>query len=299
MSKKGKTNSFAKALRENQKKINVMVEGWEEEKSLAEVTEETVNGIIATPISGMIPVTITEAVENALNDLPYLAISTLYTEAVYSAYELGMKNLGKRQTLIVPLTADAADDPFVDQRFSSVIDVLQKNTNIGLVLDEMPKKVFKKVRLWAEDENAGRMFIIRIPNLMMFHDNIVKGKTATPVLFDLVVLFTNATSKALRKAKKKSPDDFKDFTTDFVKDTISVVRNFGASSVHIPLWQEFYPDEYEAARIWAAQLTDDANKVQTLKRLVFSTTDPNYLISFNQETARIINGDEGNGMRVV
>lgn len=293
-------NTFSKALRENQKRINVKLPGSDEEIRLVDATERSVEGISATPIDAMMPITAPEILENADTDLPYLAIRTSYTESVFSLYEMGIKSpAGRKQTIVVPLTLDAADDLWGDAnvRLNSVVDILRRNTNIALIVDKFPKKVLKRVSSWADDEESARMFVIRIPNILMFHENVVKKQVATPFAFDLVIVITNTKEKSLRKAKKRDKDTFDKFSEIFVRDIAAVLENFAISSVHFPLWGEFYRDPYVAAHIWAAGLAE--KKTPVLKRVIFATPDPEYLICFNQEAIRTINNDEGNGMRVV
>ena len=59
MSKK-KKGSFGKVLKENAKKIRIAV--GDETKSVAEMTEDTIGAITASPVDGVIPVSSAEAV---------------------------------------------------------------------------------------------------------------------------------------------------------------------------------------------------------------------------------------------
>lgn len=296
-----KLKGFQKVLSENQKKIKVQVEGWDEPKTLGEAVDETVEAVTASAIDALIPVSVTEAAENAVNDLPYMAVMTHYTDVVYSMYEVGLKSMGRKQTMVIPLSADAAEDIDGSDRWIRVLESFKKNTNIGMVMERIPKKVWKKAAAWADDRDGGRAFVIRIPNLLMFPKNIRKNEVTNPMLFDLLFLFVNVSEKSMKKAKKKGLDEFNEFTKDLITDAVKALENFGASSVHFPLWDEFFSDAYDLARMWGDILTDTdtATKPKSLKRLVFSTSNPNLLICFNQELARVVNGNEGSGVRVV
>jgi hypothetical protein len=294
--KKDKDKSFTNALDDNKKKINVQPIGWTEPKTLAEAIDDSVEKTTSCSINAMIPVSVTESAENQ-PDLPYLAITTCYTDSIYSLYELGFKSQGVKQTLVVPLLRDSADDIFEDERLDAVIRALSRNTNIALVIDELPKKTWKKLKEWANDDDGGNMFVIRIPNLLMFHENVKKNEVTTPSLFDVLITVSNVSSKSLKKAKKSSDEAIDDWTKAFTTDVVSIFDNFGVGSAHVPLWKEFFRDPYVAAHKWAASLTE--GKHSCLKRLTFSTTEPTLLTSFNGEMTRILNGDEGNGMRVI
>ena len=62
MSKKGKMPNFSKMLKENAKKITIMVK--DEEKPLSTLISDSVDGVVATSIDGIIPVTAQEAAED-------------------------------------------------------------------------------------------------------------------------------------------------------------------------------------------------------------------------------------------
>lgn len=310
--KKDKKKDFGSILEANAKKIKIEVPGWEQIENVADMIQVSVSGTTACPLDAMIPATVTECAKSAL-DLPYMAISTNYTQHVYSMYELGIKSQ-HIQTLVVPLYSDAAEGLLKNDRFSDLYDTMCKYTDIALVYDEVQKKISKKLESWADEEGGCPMFVIRIPNLLMFHESIKKDVVSKPVLFDLIIIVSNASKKTLKKLKKEQKpssdgvfaninsrrDMFDEYSIDFINGLLSVIDNYGSSSVHIPLWEEFYYDAYMAAVYWASRLIETSKNRTGLKRLVFSTSDPKYLIEFNNNITSFINKDaDGYGMRVV
>lgn len=297
MGKKNKEKStFSKVLKENRKKIDIIVSPSDgSTKTLAEITDESIEAITGTPIESLVPVTVTEAAESSVNDLQYTAIRTTYTDALYSLYEMGIKT-GQKQTLIIPLTSDAAEDLEQDDRFADILDALRKTTNLEMIWDDMPRKVFKRAAAWSVDDSGDPMFVIRIPNVCMFYSSIQKNVANSPLLFDLIVAITNVSTKSLRKAKKAGSDRFSEFQESFTTNLVKIMANFGASSVHVPLWMEFFADEEEAAVSWVNALK--AGKPATLKRFSFATPDAITLLSFNRNLIENINSKEC-GMKVV
>lgn len=304
---KFKGKAFGTILDAHSKKIRVQGANWDSPKTIAECVEETLAGITACPSDSLIPIGVTETAENALS-LPYLAISSQYTQHVYSMYESGMKSQSK-QTIIIPLCSDAAEGLKHNKTFMDAYETMASCTNIELVFSEIPKKVWKKLAAWADEDGGARMFVIRIPNLLMFHESVKKDEVAKPIVFDLIITVSNVTEKSLKKAKKnsvtsisgarKEPDQFDMFIDDFVRDTLSVIDNYGASAAHFPLMDNFYHDAFDAAIHWAARLTETSKSRTALKRLVFSTKEPKFLIEFNNNMTSLINKDEGCGMRVI
>lgn len=295
MGKKNK-DAFSKVLKENRKKIEIVVNSQDgETKTLAEMTDESIAAITGTPIESLVPVTVTEAAENSVNDLQYTAIRTTYTDALYSLYEMGIKT-GQKQTLLVPLTSDAVGELEEDENFHDILYALWKNTNLCLIWEEIPRKIMKRAEAWASDESGDPMFVIRIPNICMFYSTIQKNVAASPLMFDLIIAITNVSAKSLKKAKKSGSDRFSEFQKDFATSMVKIINNFGASSVHTPLWLRFFADEEDAAVSWVDALK--AAKPATLKRLSFATPDAVTLLSFNRNLIENVNTKEC-GMKVV
>lgn len=288
-------SSFSKVLKENKKKIKVIVDSSSDEKTLQDVTDASIEGIVGTPIDSMVPITVTEAAESSVNDLPYTAIRTTYTDSLYSLYEMGIKT-GQKQTLIIPLASNAVEDLDGDPNLSEIIYALKKSSNIGMIWDEFPRKIVKRAQAWADDEGGDTMFVIRIPNVCMFFNSIPRNKAARPLVFDIIIAITNASTKSLKRAKKMQEDNIETFSATFASDLVKVIGNFGASSVHIPVWLDFYRNEDAASSAWVEALKE--GKPSTLKRLSFATPDAVTLLSFNRGLIEGINKTDC-GMKIV
>lgn len=287
---------FSRILRENKKKITVSMGGvWDEPHTLQEVTDESIEGIVGTPIDSMVPITVTEAAESAVNDLPYTAVRTTYTDSLYSLYEMGIKT-GQKQTLVVPLVSDAAEELTDDPKMDTILYALNKSTNIGMIWDEFPKKVLKRAQAWADDESGDNMFVIRIPNICMFYNSIPKNKAALPLVFDMIIVISNASAKSLKKVRKSEDDRIETFSSAFTSGIIKVLGNFGVSSAHIPLWMEFYRNDDLAGKAWVDALKE--SKPNTLKRISFATPDAVTLLTFNRVMIEGVNSSDC-GMKVV
>lgn len=296
MGKKHDKHEFSKVLKENKKKITVTFDTWgDEEKTLQEVTDASIEGIVGTPIESMVPITVTEAADSSVNDLPYLAIRTTYTDSLYSLYEMGIKT-GQKQTLVVPLTSDACDDLEEDAEFSEILFALKKSTNISMIWDEFPRKVMKRAQSWKDDSSGDEMFVIRIPNICMFYNSIPKNKATRPLVFDILVVIPNASAKSLKKARKLQEDNIEIFSNTFTSNIMRVLGNYGVSSAHVPVWTEFYRNETTAAEAWIAALK--GSKPSTLKRLSFATPDATTLLTFNRVLIDGVNSADC-GMKVV
>lgn len=276
MSKKNKEVSFSKMLKENCKVIKVLKDS--EEKALADVTEDTLNDIVASPLDGMIPVTSSEAAENVVPGATKLTISAAYAQNVFSMYEFALKYNTTKQTLVVIVPEKEIEDIF-DADYAG-FGPLKDRSNLKLVMDKFPEKAKKKLVNWAEESEVPGMFVIRIPNLVVFHGDIKKNATSKAKFFDLVIEVVRS-GKSLTKLKKKRPEQFKEVSDFVVTSTVRVLKEFGASCAHIPLDKDLYLDPHHYATMWATSLNAEKNGLLT--RLVFCTSDPDELVAFNAQ----------------
>lgn len=275
MGKKDKDRSnFSKMLKENQKVIRVATK--DDFISLADATENTISKIVASPLDGVIPVSSTEAAENALQGCK-LNISTAYAQNVFSMYEFSLKYRATKQTLIIPVHEDDLEDIW-DAKYAGY-GPLKDRSNLKLVLDKFPEKAKKKVANWAKEDDAPAIFVIRIPDLIVFHGDIKKNEVSKSTEFDIIIEIIRS-GKSLSKLKKKRPEDFDTLSNFFVTSTVKVLKDFGVSCVHIPLVKDLYDDPHNYARSWVKALSEDKNLVS---RVIFCTSDPDELVSFNQQ----------------
>lgn len=276
MSKKNKEVSFSKMLKENWKVIKVLKDS--EEKALADVTEDTLNDIVASPLDGMIPVSSSEAAENVVPGATKLSISTSYAQNVFSMYEFALKYNQTKQTLVVIVPEKEIEDIF-DADYAG-FGPLKERSNLKLVMDRFPEKAKKKLVNWAEESEVPGMFVIRIPNLVVFHGDIKKNTSSKAKFFDLVIEVVRS-GKSLTKLKKKRPEQFKEVSDFIVTSTVRVLKEFGTSCAHIPLDKDLYLDPHDYATMWATSLNAEKNGLLT--RLVFCTSDPDELVAFNAQ----------------
>ena len=288
MSKK-KKGSFSKVLKENAKKIRIMV--GEETKSVAEMTEETVGAITASPLDGIIPVSSTEAVENSIPGESGLTVMTTYAKVVFTLYEFALKNPSIKQSLIMQLPASDVEN-ILDADFGAEYESLFTHTNLKLILDSMSEKRKNRLVKWSEETvNNPDIYVVKIPNVIFFYNTIKKGETANSRLFDLVLVFVR-TKKELHKMKKKE-EQFAELSDWVVKSTVGILRDLGIGSMHLALNDDFFDDVHKFATSWAKNLSTNDNKI--LNRVVFSTMDPDTLASFQyQINMDLIMGGEKN-----
>jgi hypothetical protein len=279
-----KKNSFSKMLKEHEKKVLVKING--EERKLTDLSKESVDGIVATSIDSVVPVSVTEAVEAANgNAAGGLVVDTSYAQTAWSLYENALKFSGAKQTML--LISPIADIEEILEGMSDELEPLYARTNLQLVMDSIPEKSWKRLKKWAaEPAQYPDMFVLRIPNLVLFTNSIKKGVATEARSFDLVICFV-ATEKNLRKLAKKAPDIFEESVKFAVEKTVSVLKDFGSSSVHVEIDSKFMGDDpYGYAKIWGKILNDSVSKKDILTRIVFCTTDSDTLVSFSNEIAR-------------
>ena len=292
MSKK-KKGTFSKVLKDNAKKIRIAV--GEETKSVAEMTEETVGAITASPLDGVIPLSATEAVENSIPGESGLTIMTTYAKVVFTLYEFALKNPANKQALLMQLPASEVEN-ILDGDFGTEYDSLFTHTNLKMILDGMSEKRKNRLTKWSEETvNNPDIYVVKIPNIIFFYNTIKKGETADSRLFDLVLVFVR-TKKALHKMKKKE-EQFLELSDWVVKNTVSIIRDLGIGSMHVALNDDFFDDVHKFASSWAKNLSTDDNKI--LNRIVFSTMDPDTLASFQHQVKTDLITAGENGIKVI
>ena len=292
MSKK-KKGSFGKVLKENAKKIRIAV--GDETKSVAEMTEDTIGAITASPLDGVIPVSSAEAVENSIPGESGLTLMTSYAKVVFTLYEFALKNPTIKQSLVMQLPASEVEN-ILDGDFGMEYDSLFTHTNLKMILDGMSEKRKNRLCKWSEETvNNPDIYVVKIPNVIFFYNTIKKGETADSRLFDLVLVFVR-TKKDLHKLKKKE-EQFTELSDWVVKSTVNILRDLGIGSMHISLNDDFFDDVHKFATAWAKNLSTNDNKI--LNRIVFSTMDPDTLASFQHQVKTDLITAGINGVKVI
>lgn len=276
MSKKGKMPNFSKMLKENEKKILVSVKG--EEMKLSVVTDASVNDIICTALESVVPVSVTEAAENSVPGVKKISASTSYAQTAWSLYENALKNGDIKQTMLI--LAPVSDFKDILNGVSSELESLYSRTNIEMIMENFPEKLAKRVSKWSEEKNQiPDMFVVKIPNIVLFTESIRKNEPCASKLFDLVICLVKS-EKSLKKLKKKDKDEFTK-TVDFaVSKSINILKDLGSSCVHVTIDDRFMDDPHDYADIWSKHLLEDASK-GIISNVTFCTTDTDTLVSFN------------------
>ena len=250
MSKKNKLPNFGKMLKENQKKILVSLKG--EDKKLSEVTEESVNGIVCTALSSVVPVSVTEAAENSVPGVKKITATTSYAQTAWSVYENALKNGEIKQTMLIMVPASDFGD--ILNGASPDMEPLYSRSNIEMILNKFPEKMLKRVNKWSEStDQIPDMFVVKIPNVVLFTDSIRKNVTCSSKVFDVVICLIKS-DKSLKKLKKKDMDEFNK-TVDFaVSKTINILKDLGSSCIHMNIDERFISDPHDYAAVWAKYL---------------------------------------------
>ena len=281
MSKKNKLPNFGKMLKENQKKILVSLKG--EDKKLSEVTEESVNGIVCTALSSVVPVSVTEAAENSVPGVKKITATTSYAQTAWSVYENALKNGEIKQTMLIMVPASDFGD--ILNGASPDMEPLYSRSNIEMILNKFPEKMLKRVNKWSESiDQIPDMFVVKIPNVVLFTDSIRKNVTCSSKVFDVVICLIKS-DKSLKKLKKKDMDEFNK-TVDFaVSKTINILKDLGSSCIHMNIDERFISDPHDYAAVWAKYLLAEMTN-GIIASFTFCTTDTDTLVSFNDQLTK-------------
>ena len=282
MSKKGKTPSFSKMLKENEKKILVNVRG--DEMKLSAATNASVDAIVCTSLDSVVPVSVSEAAENSVPGVKKISVATSYAQTAWSLYENALKNGDIKQTMLI-----MAPETDIDEFFSGDYEELEPlygRTNIQLIMDSIPEKMVKRVKKWSDGENSKvpDMFIVKIPNVILFTDSIKKNVPCSSKLIDIVVCFIRS-GKSLKKLAKKDREKFESIVDFSVSKAISVLKDFGSSCVHTMVDSRFMSDPHDYADTWAKYLLEEREK-GIISSVTFCTTDTDVLVSFNSQITK-------------
>lgn len=272
-----KKASFSRMLKDNEKKVVVKING--EEKKLKEMIEDSASNVVCTSLDSVVPVSVNEAVENAVAGKSNTSVDVSYAQTAWSLYENALKFSDTKQTMLI--LATASDIEYILDGQYDELEPLYGRTNLQLVMDAIPEKNWTRLKRWAnEPSKYPDMFVLRIPNLVLFTNSIQKNVATVVRTFDLVVCFV-ATEKKLYKTLKKHPDTFKEISKFSVEKAISVLKDFGSSCVHITIDSKFAASSYSYAETWLKAICQQVSKRDILTRFVFCTTDADSLVEFS------------------
>lgn len=268
-----KKKNLSRMLSENSKKITVMYKG--EEKTLAEMTEMSANAVVSVASDGIIPVTAAEAAENSIAGENKTTVISSYADGVFSAYEYCLKN-NEKQTLFVTAPVGDIERIFGFDEPYPQIEMLRKRSNIDLIIDEIPTKYKKRLEKWAEDDEvATGIYIVKIPDILIFYDNIKKGEVSTTKCLDLIIQLVK-TDKSLKKLKKKGGEKFQAISEEIIINSFNVIKELGVSSVHIDINEALFMDVQDYCTKWITLISAENSKL--INRIVFCTVDPVVLV---------------------
>ena len=269
---------FVSALKENQKKIFVM--NGEEKVSLEDAVDASVANITSVPKDGVIPITSDEASKK--RDESEIQADIRYAKTSFTLYEYAMKYYKTRQTLVLTMTQNDVLDLFVFNACETV-NTLMERTNIALILKKM-EKAKKKLEKWLErePETDYEMFVLNIPDIVLFTNVLKKKEVSNSVMFNMTIQVVK-TKKSISKMKKKDSEAFEEMCKSIKADTLKNAINLGNASIHIDVADAFMTDAAESASQWSSAILDDESNKKLFNRIIFSTDDSNNLVTFSNE----------------
>lgn len=228
---------FISMLKDNKEKIYLMKN--DEKISLSEAVTETVGNITAVVKEGIIPISSEDAAKKKTSG--NCQINLHYAKAPFTLYEYSMKHRTIPQTLVLTLTEEEVEDLF-DFNVNPTVTTLMERTNIGLILKKMEKQK-TKIKNWLKQEpdEAMEMFVVNIPDIVLFTSTIQKKEISKAVFFNLCIEVVK-TKKKLSKLQKKDPDAYTDLCKSVLDNTLEVAISLGNSYVHIEPNFVFIPE---------------------------------------------------------
>lgn len=261
--KKDSLAFFMEMLEKNQKHINIT----ENEKtvSLKDKTESSIEAARAVPFDAVIPVSSADAAKEKSSEA--FKTTCYYTTPIFKLFEVSIAST-VRQTMV--MTVDANDmETLFEPGMNETITNLMGKTNLSMVVKDLAK-LRKKFDKWAGrelDETPFDMFVITIPDLILFTNKIRKDEASDALLFNLVIQVVK-TRKSIAKIKKKG--NIEDLSKFVIKCTIENIKNLGLSNVIMELNDDMSEDYYELAENWAINLKGDEDLQKMMNHLIFT-----------------------------
>lgn len=258
---------FNQILAENTKHINVLKE--EESVNLGKLVSESVSKVTAVPFDGVIPVSAADVAKSKKLKTP--DVNVYYTTSVFKLFEMAMST-PVTQNLII--TVDANDmEYFFDPGFNEAITSLYGKTNLSLILKELQKPK-KKLEKWIDaeldDETPYDMFVLSIPDVILFTNKIRKDDVSEGIFFNLLIQVVK-TKKSVAKLKKKK--QIEELSKFIIKCTMENIKNFGCVNVTTEITDKFSEDYYECAENWKILIQADESFEKMIDRLSFTVTN--------------------------
>lgn len=279
--KKAEYKSFIGMLKDKQKKIFIMK--GDEKVSLTDAVDQTVKNITSVPIDSVIGVSSEDAVKN--RDSYNTIFTARYAKAPFTLYEYAMKYPKRPQTFVLTVTPNEVEDIF-DYESNKNISVLMERTNIGLILKKA-EKAKNRLKNWlkTEPENDIDMFVLNIPDIVLFTDVLKKDEVSKSVLFNITIQVIK-TKPSINKIKKKNEEKYKEVVEKVIDLTLKSSVLLGNSFIHIPVEGLFMGDLSEYGKTWISHVVDTDNE-KAINEIVFSADNS---VDFTELSGSIIKG---------
>ena len=266
--KKGnEITKFNQLLADNAKHINVLKN--EESKNLVKLTAESVEAVTAVPFDGVIPVSAADVVKD--KKCKQFEANVYYTTPVFKLFEMAMSS-PVTQNLIITVSADDMEY-FFEPGFNETITSMYGKTNLSMILKELQKPK-KKLEKWIEadmdEETPYDIFVLNIPDVILFTNKIRKDEISEGIFFNLIVQVVKS-KKKIEKLKKK--DLIEELSKFIIKCTLENIKNFGCVNATTAITEQFSKDYYEVSENWKILIKADEEINKLVDRLSFTVTN--------------------------
>lgn len=284
MAKKKKNKgykSFSSMLKNNSDVIKVNYN--DEKMNLEKATSLSVKGITSVPEDSVIEVSATESSENREN-VPFTT-DVRYAKSAFTLYEQAMRHPQMKQTLVMTFTDKEVVDLF-DYGMNETINTLMERTNISLILKEM-EKAKNRIRKWIEREPSTEMeiFILNIPDIVLFTGKIQKKEISPSILFNLCIQVVK-TKRPMQKIQKRDPEKYSEITKNLIDHTITNVMNLGHSWIHVGWNSELIKDVIEYSEMWKKSIEENETVGKLINSIIFSIDNSEDFIEFSNHYIR-------------
>lgn len=278
---KGTLQAFNEMLAKHQKEIKIHI--GDEDKTLKELTSDSAENVTAVTFDSVIP---EDGKEIAKRSKESFEMKAFLSSPIFKLFESGISSDSK-QTLL--LTIQDSDAPYLFANdVNEDITTLYGKSNLSLILNKMDKPK-RKLEKWCKSdaETDYDVFVMRIPNVVLFTHKICKDELTNAIIFDIIVQVVKTKKKFSKIVKNE--DKLSELSKFVIKCTIETMKNFGSVSTIIPITSKFGVDEYQLGDDWASYaLKDDAFK-NMINSVVFTSLSTNSYAIFDRIMTTTVN----------
>lgn len=282
--KKKKTKhveTLTEVLKENKKLIFVKKD--ENTKvSIAEATEESAENVTAVPVAGVLAVSAEDVAGR--KKLADSQIQMRYAKPVFTMYENALK-MESKQTLMLTYTIDEAAEAINEAEKGSILYELSKRTNVQNILKKMDRP-FNKLNKWisAEPSEEPEIFVIHIPDVVMFTKTVKMNEVSESIRFDLLIQVVK-THKKITKIFNKDEDRYHEINHRLRESTIQLIKDLGIVCPNIQIDDAYNTLGNEISLVWKTLLekefSNDGTLAKYVDKLSFTTENSNVFIEFS------------------